>query len=871
MDFDLEIPLKTDGEGPPGQFQGAYAVIEWNKAGQVVTWDAAAEKLFGFSLNEVYLNPEIALLILPEEEKETIERVCVNLEVIRNGFFSTNYNLTKDGQKIQCRWYNKPILDGHGKVTGSLSFVEDISSSQFAIQTNTNKNEVLSLLSNNRSLKEILTVLVQGVEQQILGAIGSVLLLDAHTDALSHGAAPNLPEFYIDAISGLVIGETVGSCGAACFSRENVIVADIQTHPNWTDYRALASSADLASCWSEPIINPAGVVLGSFAIYHRYPCVPSSLDCEVILEAAGLACIAIEKTRDHESLKITELVYQHTTQAIIVTDAQSIIVSVNPSFEKMMGYEASEAVGCNIDIIFSNRKNTAIYDQMRHGLLSGRSWSGEVWAHRQDKSQFLMSIAASVICSPDGSVFRTIAIISDLTQDRAAEDLAWRQANYDSLTALANRRFFLEDLKWTLKAAHRNDEGVALLLFDINKFSEVNDLYGHIEGDALLQKLAQRLRDNISEKQFAARVSGNEFAVCITGYAKTEEVDRIARTLLADVFQPYTVQGVSTLVSGCSGIALYPGDSADLTGLLACAERALFVAKASSSPNISYYQAEIQDRVLARADLLRDLRLALDQQQFELFYQPIVDMQSKAIHKAEALIRWHHPVRGWVSPDLFIPICEEEGFIVEVGERVFREAAQRIKEWRHRLRGSIQVSINVSPMQFQNSTLLSTAWLNHIAEQGLLNSDLALEITEGMILGNNKDVKQQLDGFRASGVELSLDDFGTGYSSLSYLKNFDMDYLKIDRSFVTQLTEESNERILCEAIIAMAHKLGLKVIAEGIETSAQETLLRSAGCDYGQGYWYAKPLPADKFEAVVDGSNSIFQSSAHSLESNESA
>ena len=871
MDFDLEIPIETESVAPPGQFRGAYAVIEWNKAGQVVTWDAAAEKLFGFSLNEVYLNPKISLLILPEEEKETIERVSVNLEVLKNGFFSTNYNLTKDGQKIQCRWYNKPIFDGHGNVSGSLSFVEDISSSQFAIQTNSNRNEVLSLLSNNRSLQEVLTVLVQSVEHQILGAIGSVLLLDAQTDTLSHGAAPNLPEFYIDSISGLAIGETVGSCGAACFRRERVIVADIQTHTNWTVYKALAGSAELASCWSEPIINSAGVVLGSFAIYHRYPCVPSSLDCDVILEAAGLACIAIEKTRDHESLKITELVYQHTDQAIIVTDAQSTIVSVNPSFEKMMGYQASDAVGCNIDIIYLNRKNTAVYEQMRHDLLSDGGWSGEVWAHRADRSQFLMNIDASVIYSPDGSVFRTMAIISDLTKDRAAEDLAWRQANYDSLTSLANRRFFLEDLKSTLRTAYRNDEGVALLLFDINKFSHINDRYGHVEGDALLQKLAQRLCDNLSEKQFAARVNGNEFAVCITGFTKTEEVDRIARALLAEVFQPYALQCGPTQVSGCSGIALYPGDSSDLTGLLACAERALFSAKSAHSPDISYYRAEIQDRVLARAELVRDLRSALEQKQFELFYQPIIDLQSKKILKAEALIRWHHPVRGFVSPDLFIPICEEEGLIVEVGEWVFREAAQQIKAWRQRLLGGIQISINVSPMQFQNSTLLSTGWLEHIAEQGLLTSDLALEITEGMILGDNSDVKEQLDAFRAAGVELSLDDFGTGYSSLSYLKNFDMDYLKIDSSFVTQLTEGSNDMVLCEAIIVMAHKLGLKVVAEGIETSAQETLLRSAGCDFGQGYWYAKPFPAEKFEAVVDDFNSRLQSSAHSLEGLESA
>jgi len=852
---DIEMAARAEHSQLPDPFRTDYAAIEWNEAGQVVSWDAAAAQIFGFSRGEVYLNPDINLMILPEEEIQTIEKVRLNLKELKSGFFSTNYNLTKDGRKIQCRWFNRPIFDVHGKVTGSMSFVENISSSQFAMQTNTNKNEVLSLLSNNSSLKEILTVLIQGVEQQILGSIGSVLLLDAHTDTLTNGAAPNLPEFYIDAINGLAIGDRVGSSGAACFRGESVIVADIQTHPNWTDYKALASQADLASCWSEPIINPAGVVLGAFAIYHHYPCVPSSLDCEVILEAAGLACIAIEKTRDHESLKITEMVYQHTSQAIIVADAQGVVVSVNPSFEKIMGFQVSEVVGRNIGFIYSTRHNSVAYEDMLQGLLSVGSWHGEVWALRKDRSKFLMSIDASVIYNSDGSIFRTIAIITDLTKDRAAEDLAWRQANYDALTALANRRFFLEDLKGTLKAAQRSDDGVALLLFDINKFSAINDRYGHVQGDALLQQLAQRLRASLSEKQFAARVNGNEFAVCITGFAKTEEVDRIARALLAEVFQPVELKGGSMQISGCSGIALYPGDSKDLTGLLACAERALFAAKAAHSPDINYYRAEIQERVLARAELVRDLRLAIEGKQFELFYQPIIDLQSKQIHKAEALIRWHHPVRGFVSPDLFIPICEEEGLIMAVGEWVFREAAQQVKTWRQRLRGRMQVSINVSPRQFQNATLLSTDWLEYIAEQGLSNADLVLEITEGMILGDHSDVRAQLEAFRAAGVELSLDDFGTGYSSLSYLKDFDMDYLKIDRSFVTQLAEDSNDLVLCEAIIVMAHKLGLKVIAEGIETVAQETLLCAAGCDFGQGYWYAKPLPADEFEAVVDSFN----------------
>ena len=855
MKVDVEMPAKIKYSQLPDSSGTDYAAIEWNEAGQVVTWDAAAEKLFGFSLNEVYLNPDINLLILPEEESDAIEKNRLNLRERKSGFFSTNYNRTKDGRKIQCRWYNKPILDNHGSVLGSMSFVEDITSSQFVIQTNAIKNEVLALLSQNKSLKEILTVLIQGVEHQIFGAIGSVLLLDGHTNTLSNGAAPNLPGFYVDAINGLALGDTIGSCGAACFRGEGVIVADIQSHPNWTEYKAIASEAGLASCWSEPIINPAGVVLGSFAIYHRYPCVPSSHDHEVILDAVGLACIAIEKTRDHESLKITEMVYQHTSQAILVADAKTRIVSVNPSFEKIMGYQASEVVGRTIEVFYSVRQNSATYDEMIQYLVSDGFWRGEVWAHRKDLSRFLMSIDASVIYNSDGSIFRTIASITDLTNDRAAEDLAWRQANYDSLTALANRRFFLEGLKGALKVAQRNDEGVALLLFDINKFSDINDRYGHVQGDVLLQKLAQRLRDGVSEKQFAARVNGNEFAICMTGLSSTEELDRMARALMADVFKPYALLGGETQVSGSSGIALYPGDSSDMTGLLACAERALFAAKAVHSPDINYYRADIQDRLLARAELVRDLHLAIKHKQFELFYQPIIDMRSKTIHKAEALIRWHHPVRGLICPDQFIPICEEEDLIVEVGEWVFGEAVRQLKVWQQRTRGRMQISINVSPMQFQSSILLSTGWLEQLVEQGLSSSDLVLEITEGMILGDNSDVKKQLHAFRAAGLELSLDDFGTGYSSLSYLKNFDMDYLKIDRSFVTQLSEDSNEKVLCEAIIVMAHKLGLKVIAEGIETVAQETLLRSAGCDFGQGYWYAKPLPVDEFEAVVDSLN----------------
>ncbi|MCK5356700.1 MAG: EAL domain-containing protein, partial [Methyloprofundus sp.] len=427
----------------------------------------------------------------------------------------------------------------------------------------------------------------------------------------------------------------------------------------------------------------------------------------------------------------------------------------------------------------------------------------------------------------------------------------------DELTGLPNRRMFQDRLELEMAKSHREKCSLALLFIDLDRFKAVNDTLGHEVGDLLLIEASKRIISCVRETDAIARLGGDEFTVILSGLHDTLNTERITGLIIKKLSQPFNLVEQEVYITASIGITLFPNDGESISQLLKNADQAMYRAKKLGRNRFSYFTPAMQDTAQKYLQILTDLRSAIAEQQFQLHYQPIVDLTTGQILKAEALIRWYHPSMGLISPADFIPIAEESGLIIEIGDWVFKNAAQQAKYWLDTYGLTIQISINKSPVQFQSSED-STNWIKYLNSLGLLGENIVIEITEGLLMETTESIVRQLLQFRDAHIPVSMDDFGTGYSSLAYLNKFDIDFLKIDRSFTRNLSPDSSDMVLSEAIIVMAHKLGLKVIAEGIETEEQLQLLKAADCDYGQGYLFSRPIPADEFiKLLIQNNDSV--------------
>ncbi len=558
-----------------------------------------------------------------------------------------------------------------------------------------------------------------------------------------------------------------------------------------------------------------------------------------------------ERKCNEEKLKLANLVYQAIGEAIMVADADNRIVTVNPAFTELTGYTLQEAVGQSTTLLKSGHQNEAFYQIMWHALEATGHWQGEIWNRRKNGEIYLEWLTINTVYDQQNKVRHRVAMFSDITDQKHAEQTIWQQANFDSLTGLPNRHMFYERLAQEMKKSRRVGLPLALLFLDLDHFKDVNDTLGHCKGDLLLKEMARRLLVCVRSTDTVARLGGDEFTIILTELREQDSIERLTQDILCQLTKPFELAGDSAYVSVSIGITLYPEDTDDIDVLIKNADQAMYAAKDQGRNRRHYFTPSMQEAALARMRLINDLRNALAECQFRLAYQPIVDLATGSIYKAEALIRWQHPTRGLISPAEFIPIAEATGMIIDIGEWVFREAAKQAAQWRITHQSDFQISINKSPVQFQKEGNGHLAWFEHLRELGLSGQSIVVEITEGLLMDAGALITDQLLAFRDAGIQVSLDDFGTGYSSLSYLKKFDIDYLKIDQSFTRNLGPNANDLALCEAIIVMAHKLGIKVIAEGIETQEQCDLLIAAGCDYGQGYLFSKPVSADEFELLL--------------------
>ncbi|MFZ4722497.1 MAG: putative bifunctional diguanylate cyclase/phosphodiesterase [Phycisphaerales bacterium] len=536
---------------------------------------------------------------------------------------------------------------------------------------------------------------------------------------------------------------------------------------------------------------------------------------------------------------------------LFVKSVDGVYRTCNHAFERMLGLREDEVLGRTVHDVLPGDMATEI-TRIEQEVLSSRAPDlREQWIVLPNGERRCLEMLRAPYFGSDGAVLGLVGIGRDVTQKKQTDDLIWKQANFDTLTGLPNRRMLRERLEHEIRQADRARCSVGVLLIDLDHFKEINDTLGHMVGDDLLVEAARRISACTRESDTVARLGGDEFIVVLTRLTDARHAENVASKIIARLAEPFQLQDTVGYVSASVGITTYPHDAQDVEDLLKSADQAMYVAKRQGRNRFSHFTQGLQTAAYERQRLITDLREAIALGTFHLQFQPIVDVATGHIHKAEALLRWDHPVRGVIHPDEFIPMAEETGLIVPLGDWVFHEAARWAARWAALIPG-FQVSVNVSPVQFRAEAAESRAsWIARARDPAMPRQTLVIEITEGLILHTDVDVMSVLASLRAAGIEVAIDDFGTGYSSLAYLHRFDVDLLKIDQAFVASLDKDGGETALCEAIIVMAHKLGVKVVAEGVETQRQADLLAGAGCDSMQGYLYSRPIPPEQLEAIL--------------------
>lgn len=537
--------------------------------------------------------------------------------------------------------------------------------------------------------------------------------------------------------------------------------------------------------------------------------------------------------------------------SVVITDANGLIEYVNPKFVELTGYTPEEVMGQRPSILKSGFTSDETYTELWRTIVAGREWRGEFRNRKKNGELFWEYASISPIKGADGRISHFLAVKEDITIRKQYEEQLLHRAHFDQLTELPNRLFALDRLSQALHRARQNNKFVALMFVDLDNFKNVNDTLGHAAGDKLLINAAERLKGCVRSTDTIARLGGDEFLIILLDVSNAVGCELVSQKILAAFARPFLLEGHEIFVTASIGVAVYPEDGEDPHVLLSNADAALYRAKEQGRHTYRFFTSEMNARALERFNLESQLRYALDRKELAVHFQPIIDLSVKAVVGVEALLRWNNAKLGNVPPDRFIPVAEDIGLIVPIGEWVLRNACQQLRSWQAIFENPLWISVNVSPRQFLEPGFPRTV-AHVLTETGVKAECLELEITERLLLDDSPQTTGTLQELMKMGINFAVDDFGTGYSALSYLKSFAFHALKIDRSFLRDATTNSGAAALATAIIAMAHSLGLKVVGEGAETKSQVEFLYAEGCDMAQGYYFSRPLPAEHFASFLE-------------------
>lgn len=560
-----------------------------------------------------------------------------------------------------------------------------------------------------------------------------------------------------------------------------------------------------------------------------------------------------ERLRFESELQLSAEVFDSATEAIVITDANKQIQMVNPAFEKISGYRENRVLQKNCLFFKANELNRITSEQIWNKCQKAYRWEGEIWSKKPNGEKYLIGLKLNALTNHEGIITNYIVMFTDITQRKQYEKDIWKQANYDALTNLPNRNMCMEKLSQDLKRAVRNQTQIAVLFIDLDRFKLINDTLGHNAGDELLVEIALRLTNVTRSSDTVARLGGDEFVITLSDIKELNDIEHISQKILETLSKPVILKNnAETFTAGSIGIAVFPRDGKDVETLMKHADTAMYQSKKIGGHNFMFYQDEMNHQVMRHMTIEKALRNALSNQQLCLYYQPIIDLQTGSILGAEALIRWNHPTEGLVGPEQFIHVAEDSGLIVPLGNWIIHTAIHQASQWNRASYQRLKIAVNISSRQCldKEQTIVQTL-KQAINKEQIQPGMFEIEITENLLINGASTTIDSLDQIHNLGVGVSLDDFGTGYSSLSYLKHFPISTIKIDRSFIKDITCNEKDTQLVRAIIMLSKGLNLFVVGEGIEKPEHYAFLKNLGCNAGQGYYFKRPLSENDFETYL--------------------
>lgn len=758
-----------------------------------------------------------------------------------------------DGHSELLETTKSPVFDSKGNTIGILGIGHNITQRKRVELHDKFRSRLLEKITKTSSLTEILDMITFNIEQENEGMLCSILLLDVEGKFLTTGAAPSLPDFYNAAVNGIEIGLGVGSCGTAAYTGKLVIVEDIQTHPYWAAYKDLAQKASLRACWSQPIYSPQGKVLGTFAIYHRYTNAPSETDLELIVQTASLVSIAIEKIRAEEQIKLAATVFIHAGESITITDASGVIIDINDSFTRITGYSREEVLGKGTNILKSGKQPAEFYDELWKTLTEKGYWYGEIWNRRKNGETYAEMKTISAVHDTHGVITNYVALCTDITPLKEHQRQLERIAQYDVLTNLPNRSLLAARLSQAMMSCQRNKKALAVVFLDLDGFKKVNDIYGHDKGDELLINLSKLMHEALRDGDTLARFGGDEFVAIFSGLDKVRDCIPILERLLEAASNPITLDGAHLQVTASIGVTLYPQDEVDADQLLRHADQAMYIAKQSGKNRYHFFDTEQDNAIKIKRQSIEQVRAAMDNDEFVLYYQPKVNMRTGKTIGVEALIRWQHPERGLLSPIEFLPVIENHVMSLDLGQWVLQTALTQLGKWQN-LEQELpeSISVNISALQLQQNDFSDNIAALLDMHPNINPKNLELEVLETSAIDDVSHISSVMKECIALGVNFSLDDFGTGYSSLTYLRRLPANTIKIDQTFIRDMLKDTDDLAIVEGVIALAKSFKRDAIAEGVETIEHGSALLALGCELAQGYGIARPMPADDIPAWLE-------------------
>ncbi len=821
--------------------QSPIASIEFDLDHQIIAWNHAAEKLFGYTIQEMQAHRFIEKLI-PNIQQYDIHQVWDGLIAGQESAkINSNEVLTKTGQLILCEWHNNVLKNNTGDIIGVCSMALDITERH---RTNT----VLKALTETRgSNSNIFQLIVQ--QLAISQKVSHVIL--ARYSPKNANIVDTIAVYgqgkLIDNFSYPLTGTPCNICtkNGRAFYPDNLQAL--------FPHDAMLANINAVSYRGQTLKSSNDEILGILILIDSKPMLESTSSLIKLFDSLAVrATIELERKKSEEKLQFSARIFKESHEGIIITDANHIMIDVNPSFTKLSGYEPYELIGNNPSMLSSGRHSTEFYAEMRQTLNTKGYWQGETWNRSKDGNLYAQLLSISALKDNDGTVINYVGFSSNITAEKEQAQSLKFILNYDPLTGLPNRHLFNDRFAQAIANNHNTNKLLGICFFDLDKFTEINQQYGNNIGNKLLIEVSKRFQALLHEKDSIARLEGDEFIILLNDLDSFEQCTSTLDKIHDTIAQTYHIEHHTINVQASSGITLYPLDDADPETLIRHADSAMYQAKLAGRNGYQLFDTSHEQQLIKQNIKHQQVEQAFKQGELELYYQPKIKMQTGEIYGAEALIRWIHPEKGLIPPLDFLPAIENTALESELGYWIINDAFRQLNTWQQQ-DIFLEISVNIPAIMLQSPSFFQEVDNALAVYPDIPSHFLQLEVLESSVLDNLELIQSVLYDCRHKlGVSVALDDFGTGYSSLSHLRHLPANIIKIDQSFVRDMLEDKNDYAIVEGVIALSKAFKLKVIAEGVETEAHGVMLLELGCQYAQGYGISRPMPAKDFPAWLE-------------------